>query len=175
MTESLSISGQLKGRDLKRLVRLSRTGTVGPTTLYYAGLTAPIISASVALLAKDAALAHGWSEYWQWLFSALLAALAGITWYVIFMRWSYRHKQGRGTERSQQTEITAAPDGLLVRRGAVETRIGWQGVRRIVAARGHLAVFVEGADTLIIPDDWFGRDAARRAAFTDYVTAKVAC
>ncbi len=174
MTESLSISGQLKGRDLKRLVRLSRTGTIGPTALYYAGLTAPVISASVALLAKDAAQSFGWLPYWQWMASALLAAMAGIAWYAIFMRWSYRHKQGRGTERSQETEVTASELGLRIRRGAVETHIRWEGVRKAVPGHGHLAVFVDGADTLIIPDDWFGQDAARRTAFTDYVTAKVA-
>ncbi len=173
MSETLSVSGRLKSRDLKRLVRISRTGTVGPTALYYAGLTAPIISASVALLAKDVARSLGWSHFEQLLVSANLAAFAGIAWYIIFMRWSYRNRAGRGTERTLDTEITAAPDGLAVRRGPVETRIAWAGVRKVDVRSGHIAVFVDGADTLIIPDDWFGPDAARRAAFTDYVTAKV--
>ncbi|MFN3912910.1 hypothetical protein [Hyphomonas sp.] len=62
MSEFLSVSGRLKSRDLKRLIRMSRTGTVGPTTLYYAGLTAPIISASVALLARQGADALGWDD-----------------------------------------------------------------------------------------------------------------
>ncbi|MEQ9506544.1 MAG: YcxB family protein [Hyphomonas sp.] len=174
MSEFLSVSGRLKSRDLKRLVRISRTGTVGPTTLYYAGVTAPIISASVALLAKDVARSLGWSPLEQLLASANLAAFAGIAWYVIFMRWSYRNRPGRGTERTLDTEITASADGLAVRRGPVETRIEWSGVRRIDVRSGHIAVYVDGADTLIIPDEWFGRDAARQAAFTNYVTAKVA-
>jgi len=174
MSETLSVSGRLQSRDLKRLVRVSRTGTVGPTALYYAGLTAPIISASVALLGKDVARSLGWDPFLQLLASANLAAFAGITWYIIFMRWSYRSRPGRGTERSLDTEVTASPDGLLVRRGPVETRIGWAGVRKVTSHKGHLAVFVEGADTLIIPDDWFGADAARRGAFTDFVHAKAA-
>ena len=174
MSESLSVSGRLQSRDLKRLVRTSRTGTVGPTALYYAGLTAPIISASVALLAKDIARSLGWSEFSQLLASANLAAFAGVTWYVIFMRWSYRSRPGRGTERSLDTEVTAAADGLIVRRGAVETRIAWDGVRKVEAKRGHMAVFIEGADTIVIPDDWFGKDTGRRGAFADYVNARVA-
>ncbi len=173
MSEFLSVSGRLKSRDLKRLVRMSRSGTVGPTTLYYAGLTAPIISASVALLARQGAHALGWDDYTQLMTSALLAAFAGITWYAIFMRWSYRHRPGRGTESSHETGIQASPDGLIIRRGAVETRIGWDGVQKVSSNKGHLAVFVEGADMLIIPDDWFGRDSARCADFKDYVTAKV--
>ena len=152
---------------------MSRSGTVGPTTLYYAGLTAPIMSASVALLAEDVAGSLGWDNYSQFMMSAVLAIFAGITWYAIFMRWSYRHRPGRGTESSHDTDVSASPDGLIVRRGAVETRIGWGGVRKVSSNNGHLAVFVEGADMLIIPDEWFGRDSARCAAFKDYVTAKV--
>jgi hypothetical protein len=173
MSESLSVSGRLKSRDLKRLVRLSRSGTVGPTTLYYAGLTAPIISASVALLAKDVARSLDWDALSQLMVSANLAAFAGIAWYVIFMRWSYRHRPGRGTESHLDTAVLATSDALVVCRGAVETRIAWNGVHKVLSSNGHLAVFADGADMLIIPDDWFGRDSARCAAFKDYVTAKV--
>lgn len=174
MSDFLSVSGRLKSRDLNRLVRMSRTGTVGPTTLYYAGVTAPIISASVALLAKDLARSLGWSPFEQLLASANLAAFAGIAWYIIFMRWSYRHRPGRGTERTLETEVMAAVDCLIVRRGLVETRIEWAGIRKVDVSGGNIAVYVDGADTLIIPHEWFGGDSARRAAFTDYVTEKVA-
>jgi hypothetical protein len=174
MSETLSIAGRLKGQDLKRLVQLSRTGTVGPTALYYAGVTAPIISASVAVMAKGAARSAGWDPLFQLLASANVAAFAGITWYVIFMRWSYRHHSGRGTERSLETEVSASEDGLVVRRGPVETRIGWSGIRKVSARKGHLTVLPDGADALIIPDDWFGEDAARRDAFRAYVTARAA-
>jgi len=172
MSESLSVSGRLSSRDLKRLVRMSRTGTIGPTALYYAGLTAPIISASVALLAKDVARALGWDSLSQLLVSANLAAFAGIAWYIIFMRWSYRNRPGRGTERSLDTEVTASGEGLVVRRGLVETRIAWAGVRKVTPGKAHLAVFLDGADMLIIPDTWFGEDSARRAAFLEFVTSR---
>ena len=110
----------------------------------------------------------------QLLASANLAAFAGIAWYIIFMRWSYRHRPGRGTERTLETEVMAAVDCLIVRRGLVETRIEWAGIRKVDVSGGNIAVYIDGADTLIIPHEWFGGDSARRAAFTDYVTAKVA-
>lgn len=172
MSDSLSVSGRLSSRDLKRLVRMSRSGTIGPTALYYGGLTAPIISASVALLAMDVARALGWDAFSQLLASANLAAFAGIAWYVIFMRWSYRNRPGRGTERSLDTQVTVSADGLAVRRGPVETRIAWAGVCKVTPGKAHLAVFIDGADTLIIPDNWFGQDTARRAAFIDFVTSR---
>jgi hypothetical protein len=173
MSESLAVSGRLTGRDLKRLVRVSRSGTIGPTALYSAGFTAPIISASVALLAKDVARSMGWDTLLQILVSANLAAFAGIAWYLIFIRWSYRNRPGRGTELTLDTQVTVTQACLSVRRGPVETRIGWSGIRKVVTAPGHLAVFIEGADTLIIPNEWFGNDAARRAAFTEFVTSRV--
>lgn len=174
MSDTLSVSGRLQNRDLKRLVRMSRSGTIGPTALYYAGVTAPIISASVALLAKEGARSLGWGPISQLLASANLAAFAGIAWYIIFMRWSYRNRPGRGTESSLDTEVTASDAGLAVRRGQVETRIGWQGVRKVETLKEHVAVFIDGADTLIIPDAWFGGDAVRCEAFSQFVTSRVA-
>jgi Bacterial PH domain len=165
MSASLSVSGRLTRRDLKQLVNMSRTGTVGPTALYYAGLTAPVISAGVALLARDAARTLHWAPFWQAFAAAQLAAITGIAWYLIFMRWSYRHSSGRGMERTEDTEIIAAEEGLRVRRGLVETRIAWAAVREVRAAKAGVAVFCDGAETLLVPDNWFGGDAARKDAF----------
>lgn len=173
MSEVLTISGRLKDRHLKQLVRMSRDSTVGPTALYYAGVTAPVISASVALLSRNAMRELGLDPFWQLMASAQLAAIAGIAWYLIFMRWSYRHRSGRGTERTLDTEVTASVAGLAVRRGSVETRIGWDGVRGVKRGRNFVAIFVEGADALIVPDEWFGPDIAGRTAFSDLVLSKV--
>lgn len=173
MSRVLTISGRLQDRHLKQLVRISRDSTVGPTALYYAGVTAPVVSASVALLARRVMIELGLTPFWQLMASAQLAALAGIAWYLIFMRWSYRHRSGRGTERSLDTEVSASAEGLSVRRGPVETRIGWEGVRRTIRGSDHLAIFIDGADALIIPDDWFGGDKAASLAFTEFVTSKV--
>jgi len=173
MSRSLTVSGRLQGRDIKRLVRVSRSGTVGPTALYYDGLTAPIISPSVVLLAKDFGRSMGWDTLLQILVSANLAAFAGIAWYLIFMRRACRNRPGRCTEFRVDTQVTATEDRLSVRRGPVVTRIAWPGVRKVSSGPGHLAVLIEGADTLIIPDGWFGYDPARQTAFTDFVTSKV--
>jgi hypothetical protein len=173
MSRVLTISGRLQDRHLKQLVRISRDSTVGPTALYYAGVTAPVVSASVALLARRLMIELGLTPFWQLMASAQLAALAGIAWYLIFMRWSYRHRSGRGTERSLETVVAASEAGLSVRRGPVETRIGWEGVRRTIRGTDHLAIFIDGADALIIPDDWFGGDKAASLAFTEFVTSKV--
>mgnify|MGYP003632524087 CR=1 FL=1 len=125
MSQTLSISGLLREKDVKRLTRLTRGGSVGPTAVYYAGVTAPIISASMAVMVREAVRLVGLSPYWQWFISALVAAFAGIAWYLIFIRWSYRHKHGRGTEMTLSTDITLADDQVIVRRGGIETRIDW--------------------------------------------------
>lgn len=165
MTEKVIASGLLTEADVKRLAGLSRGGVVGPTAVYYAGVSAPVITASTALLTRQTLAVLGMNAAWQLLLSALIAAVAGIAWYLIFIRWAYRHKFGRGTEVSIVTEITASPDGLSVSRGEIETRIGWPAVSRIDVLRKDTVVTIDGADALIIPNSWFGDDDAARKAF----------
>ena len=165
MSQTLSISGLLREKDVKRLTRLTRGGSVGPTAVYYAGVTAPIISASMAVMVREAVRLVGLSPYWQWFISALVAAFAGIAWYLIFIRWSYRHKHGRGT---------LADDQVIVRRGGIETRIDWSCISSVQSGRRHVAVLVNGADSLIIPDAWFGKDKSARAAFISRLQEKAA-
>lgn len=172
MTGPRKISGLLSQKDLKRLTRMTREGTVGPTAVYYAGVTAPIISASVSLMVKNASAMVGLPPYWQWFLSALVAAFAGISWYLIFTRWSYRRSHGRGTEMTQETEITLADDVLNVRRGGIETRIDWASVKSVRTRRGYTSVRVDGADALIVPDEWFGGDRAVRKDFIDTLKQK---
>ena len=169
MSESVKTSGLLTEKDVKRLARLTRGGTVGPTAVYYAGVTAPVISAGMALLTRTAFKSVGMTDYWQWMLSALIAAFAGIAWYLIFIRWSYRHRYGRGTEMSIKTEITAGPEGLSVTRGEITTKIGWSAVESVEIAHGHTAITITGADALIIPDKWFAKDKAARKAFQAFV------
>jgi hypothetical protein len=172
MTQALSISGLLREKDVKRLTRLTRGGSVGPTAVYYAGVTAPIISASMAVMVREAVRLAGLSSYWQWFISALIAAFAGIAWYLIFIRWSYRHKHGRGTEMTLTTEITLADDQVIVRRGGIETRIDWSCISSVQPGRRRVAVLVNGADSLIIPDAWFGKDKSARASFISRLQEK---
>lgn len=174
MTNQQTISGRLTERDVKRLTRLTRGATVGPTVVYYAGVTAPIISAAMAMMVREAVRMAGLSDYWQWFISALIAAFAGITWYLIFIRWSYRHSHGRGTEMALDTEVKLTDAGLVVQRGDIETRIGWAGVEEIKSTRNYTSVQVRGADALIIPNKWFAKDKAAQAAFVDYLKEKAA-
>ncbi len=171
MTEKQSISGLLKEHDVKRLAALTRSGVVGPTTVYYAGVSAPVITASMALVTRQALKVIGFTDYWQLMLSTLLAAFAGIAWYLIFIRWSYRHKFGRGTEISIATQVEASADGLVVIRGDIETRVGWSAVERVAELRKFIVVTITGADALIIPNRWFGKDASARSDFLSVVRA----
>ncbi len=172
MTEPQKISGLLSKKDLRRLTRMTREGTVGPTAVYYAGVTAPVISASVSLMVKNASAMVGFTPYWQWFVSALIAAFAGISWYLIFTRWSYRRSHGRGTETTLETEFSLLDDVLKVRRGGIETRIAWASVTAVNARRGYTSVRIEGADALIIPDTWFEGDRAARKSFVETLKQK---
>ena len=172
MTTPLTVSGALAPKDIKRLTSLTRASVVGPTATYYAGVTAPVISAAMAIFSKSALQGAGFSDYWTFMLSALLAAVAGIVWYLIFMRWSYRHTVGRGRELSEPTHISAGPKALSVRRGPIETRIGWEAVTSVHVKRGYIAVLAEGADALVIPDRWFGEDGDARNAFVERLSAR---
>ena len=161
----LTVEGQLLEKDIKKLARASRTSVVGPTALYYAGVTAPIISAGMALVAKNTLGLLGATAYWQLLLSAIIAAFAGITWYLIFMRWSYRHQIGRGNELTQVSNVRLEGDVLVLTRGPIETRIMKAGITEVVEKRGFTIVRFDGVDPLIIPDRWFATDTAARQAF----------
>lgn len=160
MSDSMVISGALKKRDAKRLTNAIRGSTVGPTTLYYAGVTAPVIGAGMALLVNTALERVEFSAYWTVMFSAILAAVAGIVWYLIFMRWAYRHQHGRGAEMEQVTEIKLSDEHLIVRRGLVTTLIDWDAIDEIKSTRSHTIVHFDGADPLMVPHDWFGEKTA---------------
>ena len=52
-TPDYRVSGQLRDKDTRRLVSETRSSSIGPTALYYAGVTAPVISAGMALVARN--------------------------------------------------------------------------------------------------------------------------
>ncbi|MEO9969132.1 MAG: YcxB family protein [Hyphomonadaceae bacterium] len=172
MSESNVISGHLTEKDLKRLTGTTRTGTVGPTTVYYAGLTAPIISAGVTVITRAQFANAGLSTYWIWLLSAFVAAFAGISWYLIFMRWSYRQSHGRGEELTQETTVELSDAALIVRRKHVISTISWPAISEIRRGRSFLALIIDGSPTLLIPDHWFGKDTEQRQAFQALLESK---
>lgn len=154
----LKISGKLTDKDLKRLINNTRSSTIGPTALYYAGVTAPVISAGMALVSRAILSSSQLSDYWIWFISALLAAMAGIVWYLIFVRWSYRHQAGRNGEVGAEMTIDLVPSGLHIRRNDIETRIGWAAIDSVKKVRASTLIIFRGADPLLIPDRWFGRN-----------------
>lgn len=169
MAQTKSISGTLSKKDVRRLTRTSRSGTVGPTTVYYAGVTAPIISAGVAVfsrrLMQDAEFI---SAYWLWFISALIAATAGIAWYLIFMRWSYRNTHGRGDEMTALTRIDITEAALIVQRGHIKTIIAWQGIRELSTDSKHTTLHIDNSDAITVPHHWFDKkDKAARKAFLE--------
>ncbi len=160
------ISGTMTTKDVKRLTRALRTGTVGPTTVYYAGVTAPIISAGVGVFARQMLSNTGaLSIYWLWMISTLIAAFAGICWYLIFIRWSYRNTYGRGDETDAHSDVRFDKDGLTVTREFVTSKIKWRGVTEIRKHKGFSAIMIEGSDPILIPDHWFNKDKAAKTAF----------
>lgn len=166
MTDVVGISGRLSKKDLKNLTGTTRSGTVGPTTVYYAGVTAPIISAGVAVFSRSLLQNASYiSSYWLFFISTLIAAFSGISWYFIFMRWSYRDTHGRGGEISTHTDLELKPDALYARRGYVTTIIRWDGVLELQQRSGFSALFISGGDTIIIPDHWFDKDKIAKNAF----------
>ncbi|MEM7660739.1 MAG: YcxB family protein [Pseudomonadota bacterium] len=169
----LAISGKLSRNDLRRLTNITRSGTVGPTTVYYAGVTAPIISAGVSFTTRTALVESGYSGYWAFLLSTIIAAFSGISWYLIFMRWAYRQTHGRGGECDEISQTSIADKALIIERGPIRTEIKWSAIRSVRSGRGFMALLVDGSDTVLIPDHWFGKDNAKRAAFHEAIRARI--
>jgi len=166
-SETLTASGRLREGDLRKMTRALRGGTIGPTTLYYAGVTAPVISAGMSLVAKGALKQAGLTPYWQLLLAAIVAAMAGIVWYLIFMRWSYRQKSCRSSEVAIETIVTLSEHSIEVLRGDVETRIGFDAVQAIERIGKSTFIRVRGASAIMIPDHWFQSGEIRHTFVTE--------
>ncbi|MEO0548740.1 MAG: YcxB family protein [Pseudomonadota bacterium] len=162
---ALSVTGKLSEKDVKRLTDEMRGSTIGPTTLYYAGVTAPVIGAGMALLTKEAFNQIGMDPYWKVMLSAIIAAMAGIVWYLIFVRWSYRHNHGRSGEMDQGSTIALTERYISIRRGLVETRMDWKAVKDVKLASDYTLIKFDGAEPVIVPDGWFGDDIRGLSAF----------
>ena len=160
------VSGTMTSKDVKRLSRALRTGTIGPTTVYYAGVTAPIISAGVGVFARQTLHnADFISGYWLWFISTLIAAFAGICWYLIFIRWSYRNTYGRGDETGSEAHIELSDAGIVVTRKFVTTTIAWDGVEDVRRKENFSAIITRSSDPVLIPDHWFKENKSARDDF----------
>ena len=164
----MKVSGKLSEKEVKHVLNAKRGTTIGPTTIYYAGVTAPIISAGMAIFSKTALESAGLALPWAYLASSIIAAFAGISWYLIFMRWASRERLGRDGETELATQVELTELGLIMRRGAVETHIAEGAVAGIEELKRHVHVTIIGGPDIILPHHWFaGEDA--RAAFVEAV------
>jgi len=163
----MKVSGKLTEKEVRRVLNARRASTIGPTTVYYAGVTAPIISAGMAVFSKTALQSAGLPVQWAYLASSLIAAFAGISWYLIFMRWATRDRVGRDGETEIATEIEVGDGGLIARRGGVETRIAGSAIRAVDELHHHVHVSVVGGSDLVLPHRWFADETARAAFVSD--------
>lgn len=152
---SVRISGTLDSKALKQATRKLRSGSVGPTSVYYAGVTAPAISAGMATIVRASLERAGWMPYWIFMVSSIVAAMSGISWYLIFMRISYRHSYGRSTETGEETWFEADAEGIFWSRGAIRSRILWAGVEDIRALKKFIHVKIRDGEDLILLRTWF--------------------
>ena len=156
---AVDVSGQLTERQLAKFARNRRHQTMGPTTIYYAGLTAPAVTAGMSVVAHGAFSQHLSAPY-TLLAPTLVAVLAGLSWYLIFMNLAGRKKNGRQGETEQNTRIYIDDSGVEVLRGEVRTLIGWKAVKDVTISRHHIALIIEGANDVLLPKEWFGDAAA---------------
>ena len=168
MTIITSVSGRLSKKDLKRLTGATRKGTVGPTTVYYAGVTAPIISSGVAIFVRNAFHNAPYiSSYWLLFISTLIAAFAGIAWYLIFMRWSYRSRHGRGDEITARSTVKITEQALILETENVSTHIAWTGIENIQTRSAYTTIHVSGERTVFVPSHWFDGDKSAQKNFIE--------
>lgn len=152
----MRVGGTISSRELRKITRRMRSSILGPTAIYYAGVTAPAIAAGVTTVAGSAFARAGWTDYWVILVSAIIASMAGISWYLIFMRLSYRHGAGRSSERIVDTVVEATSSGLSWQRGDVSSQINWAGISGIRPRKSFIQISVTDATDLILPLSWFG-------------------
>jgi len=168
---AISTCGQLREKDVKRATQHLRQSEIGLTTFYYAGATAPIISSAMGVLARTAFTRAEFTPYWTQLLGAIIAAMAGITWFLIFLRWAYSPGSGRGTELTEETRVELRDDVIVLERGHIRKEIGWAAVKSVKSEGKFTTIEVEGAEAIVIPSNWFD-DKQARIAFQGAISEK---
>lgn len=159
----LTVSGTLTPKEIQKTLARRRSDTIGPTTVYYAGATAPIISAGMALVSHRAFDLAGLAEPWAQLVASIVAAMAGITWYLIFMRWSWKRRYGRAGEVETELSITLDGGGLSIARPGVATQIDHAAILGAKREGDYLVIEIDRFDTIVVPVSWFPNEAAATA------------
>lgn len=162
--DSVDVAGELSAKHIQRFAKARRKSSFGPTTVYYAGLSAPAITAGVAALASFFTQDYQIAGHWRTLIITLFAAVAGLTWYILFMRLAQRNKFGRNDETVSRSRVVISETGVEVSRGDVLTTIKWPAVVDVKTTRHYIALIVENANDILLPVDWFADQAAMTAA-----------
>ncbi len=159
----LKVSGNILEGDTKYLRKIRPKGTIGPITLYYAGALVSIISISMSNFIEYvfAWIGLGPNEHVT-LFASIMAVMAGISWFLIFIRWSYGdwHKGVFHHPAIQSIDITACRINVAFEN--VCTHIQWSALQEIRAYKDGNALIIKGAQTILIPDRWFSNEDEKR-------------
>lgn len=153
--DHVSAAGYISPKQLKKFISQRRTRGLGPTTIYYAGVVAPVISASTFTLFESFFIQQSVQPKWTHLFATLLAASAGLSWFLIFNRLAQRSSLGRDEEVSKNCDIKIDATGILVEREHIQNTIEWPAIVDIRTTKHYIAFIVEGANDFFIPSDWF--------------------
>ncbi len=156
---SVAVSGTITPKHVKEFVKARRKGVFSSMTVYYAGVTAPAISAGAYALAQYALMQIQMTPQYVMLGATLMAAASGISWYLIFQRLTARGKSTRDTESTHQQRVTINARGVEVSNGGVTTYIKWSAVTDICCTSKYLVIVADGAQDVFMPLDWFdGRE-----------------
>ncbi|ACT60732.1 YcxB family protein [Hirschia baltica] len=162
--DHISASGYISPQQLKKFIKTRRSNGLGPTTIYYAGVAAPVISASTLNLFETFFSQYNISDYTVMMLSMFFSASAGLSWFLIFNRLAERQKSARDNEITQAQSFKIDASGILLNRKNIESKIEWPAIVDIRTTKHYIAFIVEGANDFFIPVDWFkDRDQMKEA------------
>jgi len=153
--ERLSVKGTISPDQLKRFIKTRRKSGLGPTTVYYAGVVAPAISAGAYALFDGTFSQLNIAPLTLQLLVALCSATAGLTWFLIFTRLAERKSSSRAMELVEENEIEISQKGLIVQKSDIKIDIAWSAVMDIRTTKHYIAFIVEGTQDVFIPIDWY--------------------
>ena len=153
---------------------LSKGGAIGTTALYYAGVTAPIIGAGMATFMRSFLVNIGMiSSYYLTLIASIFAAMTGIAWYLIFVRWSKRGLERIIEDEDYDKTIIVDQTHLTFIRRTVETRISLTDLKCVTEKDYGVVIQFMSASPVLIPKNWFSNDQSLYQDFMRHLNARV--
>lgn len=166
----ISVSGQFSQRQLHDMSRHFQNRTIGLTTLYYAGVCAPVVTAGIHVYITHILQPAGFSGLTIALIASVFAALSGLVWFFIFTRWIGQADTGRSGDKVD-TEIILGDTGIILKKQHVETHINWLGLNGVSRLKDATVLKFTTHAPLCISDAWFNEDLKARAAFIEHCRA----